>query len=93
MTPDQMRADWLAKARIARLLRQAGQLLPAWSTGELLAVGLILDDPVLLAWLDYTTAEALERLRFDLELPTAEDAREAFAQLRLQLDQEGDDRG
>lgn len=83
-----MRADWLGKARLGRRLTEAKELLPAWSLGELLAVGLILDDQALLGLLGHTTAEALERMRFDLELPTAEAAREVFAKLRMQLDQE-----
>jgi len=81
-------ADWLGRARLARKLRAAGELLPAWSTGELLAVAVILDDAELLADLDYTTTDALDRLRFDIGAASVEAAATILAGLRSQLDEE-----
>ena len=79
-------ADWVAKARLARRLTEAEAPWPAWSMGECLAVAVILDDEEELRSLSYTRAEAIERLRYDLCLDTAQ-AEEAFRRMRLAVDQ------
>ena len=84
MTPEQMLADWMEKARLVRSLRN-GELIPAWSTGELLAVALLLGDDELLASMDYDYRGALERLRWDLRLDSVEDAADVFARARVHL--------
>jgi hypothetical protein len=53
--------------------------------GELLAVALILDDAQTLAALDYTSTEALERLRFDIGEPSVAAAAKVFDALRAHL--------
>jgi len=58
---------------------------PAWSTGELLAVSVILDDDEQLAATDYTSTEASDRLRYDIGQPSVEAAAEVFARLRDQM--------
>jgi hypothetical protein len=58
---------------------------PPWSTGEILAVALILDDAGMFIALDITKQEALDRLRYDLELPDIVGAARWFADLRAQL--------
>ncbi|MEV6967556.1 hypothetical protein AB0M47_20875 [Hamadaea sp. NPDC051192] len=63
---DPLPADWLAKARTARELDAAGKPWPAWSTGETLAVALILRRADLLADLDYTPVKALMKLSDDI---------------------------
>ncbi len=77
--------DWLNKARLVRRL-DPGQPWPAWSSGEVLAVAVIIDDRDRLAAAGYTADEALERLRFDIGEDTVESARTVFADLRAQLD-------
>ncbi len=79
-----MLEDWLARARVAKSLRH-DEPWPAWSTGETLAVALILDDATRLADEDYTRAEALERLRHEIGEPTVAAAGAVFAQLRDRL--------
>lgn len=83
-TVDHLLADWLNKARFARRLRP-NENWPAWSTGELLAVAVILDDAEQLAAMDYTMAEALERLRWDIAEPSVADAAAVFGRLREQI--------
>ena len=77
-------AEWLAKARHVRRLRP-GERWPAWSTGELLAVALIVGDDEQLAAMDYTQTEALDRLRYEIGEPSVEAAAAVFADLRAQL--------
>lgn len=84
MTPDDMLADWMGKARLAHSLGP-DEPWPAWSTGECLAVALILDDTETLTAMDYTRNEALDRLRYDLRLPSAAVAGSVFDQLRADL--------
>lgn len=81
---DRLQRDWVAKARLVRTLRQ-DQPWPAWSTGEVLAVALLLDDEEQLAAMEYTRQEALERLRFDLGVPSTTAAAEVFDRLRDQI--------
>lgn len=50
-----------ATARRARWVKQEGSY-QAWSTGEMLAVALVLRDKVLLAEMDYTVQEAAQRV-------------------------------
>lgn len=78
--------SWLSKARLIRS-QPAGEPWPAWSTGEILAVAVLLDDTDHLAAEGYTTDEALERLRFEIDEPTIPAARAVFDQLRAALDQ------
>lgn len=91
MTSEKMLDDWLHKARLAKHLTAQGELWPAWSMGELLAVSLILDDADMLRYLDYTRTEALERLRHEIEEPSIEAAARVFA--RLAKEAEGAARG
>lgn len=76
--------SWLAKARLVHSLRD-GELWPAWSTGELLAVALIVEDNDMLADLGYTRTEALERLRHEIDEPSVRAAAAVFGVLRYQL--------
>ncbi len=73
-------ADWEARARTARACNARREAWPAWSTGELLAAALILGDGDMLAELDHTPEEALERLRHELGMDSIEVVR-AFADL------------
>ena len=74
-----MLGDWLSKARF--VASRPGRPWPAWSTGELLAVALILDDTITLDYLGYTQAEALDRLRYDIGQPTVAGAAAVFGHL------------
>ncbi|WP_280763512.1 hypothetical protein [Prescottella agglutinans] len=75
---------WLTMARgVADL--PAGEPWPAWSAGEILAVALILNDEQRLQTIGYTADQAVNRLRFDLQLPTVAEAAERFAELRTRL--------
>lgn len=85
MTTEQMLADWTAKARLAKRLTAEQQLWPAWSMGEMLAVSVILDDTDMLRALDYTRLEALERLRHEIEEPTAAAAAAVFTRLAQEV--------
>ena len=76
--------DWLSKARFAAAL-SPGEPWPAWSTGEVLAVALILGDTDELAAMGYTREEALNRLRYDLGLPSVAVAGAVFDQMSAQL--------
>ena len=82
---DRYAANWLDKARFARICNENGEKWPPWSTGEILAVALILDDAGMFIALDITKQEALDRLRYDLELPDIVGAARWFADLRAQL--------
>jgi len=62
---DRYHADWLAKAVHAANLAE-DEPWPAWSTGEVLAVALILGRGDMLDAEGYTEDEALERLRHDI---------------------------
>lgn len=42
---------------------------PAWSTGECLAVALVLDDGQALDCLGYTALQAVDRVSFELRVP------------------------
>jgi hypothetical protein len=63
---------------------------PAWSAGEVLAVAVILNDTAILDAMEYTKAEALDRLRWDIQEPTVDAAAAVFDRLREQLDQQAD---
>ena len=54
-----------AKARWA-LIHNDGWPNPAWSTGERLAVALVLDDPAAIEREDFTREQALSRLAGDI---------------------------
>ncbi len=75
---------WLTMARSVADL-PADEPWPAWSAGEVLAVALILDDAQRLQILGYTADQAVDRLRFDLQLPTVVEAAQRFAELRTRL--------
>jgi hypothetical protein len=77
-------ADWSRKARFAASLRP-DQPWPAWSTGELLAVALILHDERMLTALEYTRREALDRLRYDIGAPSVDAAEAVFVLLRADV--------
>ena len=81
---DRTVADWAARARFARECRDLGELLPAWSTGELLAVAVINNDVALFEELDYSRDEAVERLRFDLGA-TTDVAEEIFRDIQIKF--------
>ncbi|KZF07769.1 hypothetical protein A2J03_22270 [Rhodococcus sp. EPR-157] len=82
---DRYATDWLAKAQFARTCNESGEPWPAWSMGELLAVAVILQDMRKLADLDYTEVDALERLRYDIDLPDLNTAAQWFEDLRARL--------
>ena len=65
---DRYAADSLEKAQFARTCNELGEPWPAWSTGQHLAVAVLLQDMRKLAELDYTEVDALERPRYDIEL-------------------------
>lgn len=77
--------DWHDKATFARACDKRGEPWPAWSTGEVLAVALILRDTTRLATLDYTEAQALERLRPHIGKPDLDTTAEWFANIRARL--------
>jgi len=79
--------DWLNKARFVHRLAPT-EPWPAWSTGELLAVAVILHDTQQLAAMQYTRDEALERLRHDIGLPNIADAATVFDSLSRHLKSE-----
>ncbi|GBF17434.1 hypothetical protein Br6_04840 [Rhodococcus sp. Br-6] len=82
---DQRLRDWLDRCIIAATCREREEALPAWSVGELLAVAVILDDTSLLADLDYTREEAIERIRWDIGA-TEPEAEQIIADLRGRLE-------
>jgi hypothetical protein len=63
--PESFTSDMIRRARWARD-HNNGRPNPAWSTGEKLAVALILGDQAYLRAADYTRQEALQRLSADL---------------------------
>lgn len=63
--------DIAARARWA-LIHNDGWPEPAWSTGERLAVALVLDDPAALAAEEHTREQALQRLAGDIGGTTAD---------------------
>jgi hypothetical protein len=63
--PESFTDDMIGRARWARD-HNSGQPNPVWSTGEKLAVALILGNQAYLRAADYTTCEALQRLSGDL---------------------------
>jgi hypothetical protein len=75
---------WLAKARRAASLPD-GARWPAWSTSELLAVALIVEDDDMLVSMDYDRTEALERLRHEIGEPNVLAAAAVFGVLRYKL--------
>lgn len=89
-------ADWLGKAHHAIWCNANGEPWPAWSTGEILAVALLLNDDEELTAMAYTRDEALDRLRWDLGDPSSgrvlpqpisrAEAAAALADLRQQLE-------
>lgn len=77
--------DWLDKARLVHSLSEH-ELWPAWSTGGLLAVAVIVEDDAMLADLGYDTRrEALERLRHEIDEPNVLAAAAVFGVLRFKL--------
>ena len=62
---DDFAKDIAAKARWA-IIHNDGWPKPAWSTGERLAVALVLDDPAALEAEDFTRDQALQRLAGDI---------------------------
>ncbi len=80
---EHFRQDWLAKAMHAGNLAP-GEPWPAWSTGEVLAVAVILHRDDMLADLGYTEEEALERLRHEIGADRDE-GRAFFTDLREQV--------
>jgi hypothetical protein len=86
VTPGSLREDWIAKARYARTCQRADEPWPAWSTGEELAVALILQDTGRLESMEYTVQQALDRVRHDLHLDTWEAAAVEFGRMRHRVD-------
>lgn len=78
---DRFLNDWLRKARFVAD-GPADEPWPAWSTGECLAVALILGDVDMLQAMEYTAEEAMHRLRFDLGL-NIETTRTVFDLMRV----------
>ena len=74
---DRYATDWLAKAQFARRSTELGEPWPA--------VAVILQDMRKLADLDYTEVDALERLRYDIDLPDLNTAAQWFEDLRARL--------
>ena len=62
---DEFARDIAAKARWA-LIHNDGWPKAAWSTGERLAVALVLDDPAALEAEDFTRVQAVQRLAGDI---------------------------
>ena len=77
--------DWLDKARTAGFCTDRNEPWPPWSMGQVLAVAVLLQDMRKLADLDYTEVDALERLRYDIELPDLNTTAQWFADLRARL--------
>jgi hypothetical protein len=77
--------DWLTKAQFARSCNERNAPWPAWSTGDTLAVAVLLCDTTALAALDCTEVEALQRLRHDIGAPDLDAAVRWFAKLRARL--------
>jgi hypothetical protein len=63
--PESFTGDMIGRARWSRD-HENGHPNPAWSTGEKLAVALILGNQAYLRAADYTEQEALQRLSGDL---------------------------
>ena len=82
---DRFATDWLDKAQFARTCTDRDEPWPAWSTGEVLAVAVILRDTAMLTRLGYTEVEALDRLRYDIRKPDLNTAAQWFADIRTQL--------
>jgi hypothetical protein len=77
--------EWLAKATIARSCNEKNIPWPEWSTGDTLAVAVLLHDTTTLAALDFTEVEALQRLRHDIGSPDLDAATRWFAILCARL--------
>jgi hypothetical protein len=77
--------EWLANAQFARTCTDRGEPWPAWSTGEVLAVAVLLRDTAMLARVGYTEVEALDRLRYDIGKPDLNTAAQWFADIRARL--------
>ncbi|MEV0584065.1 hypothetical protein [Nonomuraea sp. NPDC050310] len=71
------------------LRHNQGRPSPAWSTGEQLAVALVLDDKVTLDELDYTAEQAAGRIRYDLPNPSQVDMQAWVSDLRAQIAETG----
>ncbi|MGB2720380.1 MAG: hypothetical protein WBG53_19460 [Rhodococcus sp. (in: high G+C Gram-positive bacteria)] len=82
---DRFATDWLDKARFARTCNDRDEPWPAWSTGEVLAVAVLLRDTAMLTRLGYTEVEALDRLRYDIGKPDLDTAAQWFADIRARL--------
>ncbi|OZC96125.1 hypothetical protein CH275_26665 [Rhodococcus sp. 06-235-1A] len=82
---DRFAIDWLDKARFARACDKLGEPWPAWSTGEVLAVAVLLRDTATLTRLGYTEVEAHDRLRYDIGKPDLDTTAEWFANIRARL--------
>jgi hypothetical protein len=78
--------DWLTKAQIARSCNERDVPWPEWSTGDTLAVAVLLHDTIRLAALDFTEVEALQRLRHDIGSPDLDAAVRWFAIIRARLE-------
>jgi hypothetical protein len=78
--------DWLTKAEFARSCNERNAPWPAWSTGDTLAVAVLLRDTATFAALDCTEGEALQRLRHDIGAPNLDAAARWFAKTRTRLD-------
>jgi hypothetical protein len=78
--------DWLTKAEFARSCNERNAPWPAWSTGDTLAVAVLLRDTATFATLDCTEGEALQRLRHDIGAPNLDAAARWFAKIRTRLD-------
>lgn len=68
---DDFAQDIAARARWA-LIHNDGWPKPAWSTGERLAVALVLDDPAAIEREGFTCEQALRRLAGDIGGTTAD---------------------
>jgi hypothetical protein len=77
--------DWLIKAEFARSCNGRNAPWPAWSTGDTLAVAVLLRDTAALAALGFTEVEALQRLRHDIGASDLDAAARWFTKLRARL--------
>lgn len=82
---DRRAPDMLAKAQLARTCNELGEPWPAWSTGEQLAVAVLLQDTDTMVGLGYTEHDALQRLRRTYGFHQLATATQWFADLRARL--------
>lgn len=62
MTTNTQFIDWIREAAQFKLKTPRDRKLPAWSTGQWLAVALVTNDPEMLKEEGYTALEAMDRL-------------------------------